>query len=169
MMEGDSADSPDSGFLLSLLTEEQMSLARSSWIGPAPTPDYSYSSNHASRWIFKRVLALGWTPELFGTQDRYIAGRDSGRSEHKVERWGKKYQWMAFHELMARVADNYQILPGHDEDEDQWDAFRRLDSLRDLDPSLPPVNYLDFLNGNENAISWKASELEYLSSPFKES
>lgn len=35
-------------------------------------------------------------------------GRDltKGRDAHKAERFGKKYQWIAHHELLARLADN---------------------------------------------------------------
>jgi len=50
-------------------------------------------------------LRAGW--KLFGSEDRVI-GHGRGREGHKAERWGKKYQWMAYHELLARVADNHQ-------------------------------------------------------------
>lgn len=89
------------------------------------------------RWICKRAHEFGWTPELFGEFDRHCSGHD--RTDHKVERIGKKYQWLAFHELVARMGDNLAYLG------DPWDregaeplAYRsaRQVGLRDIDPSL---------------------------------
>ena len=65
----------------------------------------------AQRWILHRVFELGWTVERFGHFDRYIDYRD-GRAAHKPERIGKKYQWLAYHEFLARVADNFEFRGG---------------------------------------------------------
>jgi hypothetical protein len=60
------------------------------------------------RWILKRVFELGWTVERFGHFDRFAIGYD-GREAHKAERIGKKYQWIAYYEFLARMADNFQF------------------------------------------------------------
>lgn len=52
----------------------------------------------------------------------------SGRNDHEVERIGKKYQWLASYELMARMGDNLEPLP------DQWEDGP--DRLRNIDPSM---------------------------------
>ncbi len=65
------------------------------------------------RYIVKRVFDLGWTVERFGWFDRrYI--KNEGRAAFKSERIGKKYQWIAYHEISALVADHYQYR------EDRW-------------------------------------------------
>lgn len=64
----------------------------------------------AQRWILNRVFDLGWTPRLFGSFDRDVnqyAYR--GREANKPERIGKKYQWIAYHEFLARVSDNFEF------------------------------------------------------------
>jgi hypothetical protein len=50
-----------------------------------------------------RAHELGWTPERFAEFDRQMASHD--RNEHRVERVGKKYQWIAYHELTGCLSD----------------------------------------------------------------
>lgn len=57
--------------------------------------------------VMARVWNLGWRAELLGDLDRAIADRrarltGSGAS---VERYGKKYGWIAYYELVGRLAD----------------------------------------------------------------
>lgn len=85
------------------------------------------------RWMFQKVLQLGWTPELFYDFDSRINER--GRSAQKSERVGKKYQWIALHEILARLADNFAIKDGWSSEylttyKGPWDTYRR-----DIDPS----------------------------------
>lgn len=55
----------------------------------------------------KRIYNLGYNPDLHGKYDTKLQ-RD--RFAHGGrERIGKKYQWIAFHELAAQVADNYPM------------------------------------------------------------
>ena len=62
----------------------------------------TYEAESAKCWVFERVLSLGWTPERFARFDDSHAGDWTGRSGHKAERFGKKYQWIALRELLAR-------------------------------------------------------------------
>ena len=102
------------GQFLSELSEEQHELLTACWQRPArQRQDLRYPSERARRWIVQRTISLGWTPTLFGEFDRYVNYNHSGRSSHKPERFGKKYQWIAYHELLARVADNYHYLSGY--------------------------------------------------------
>lgn len=78
----------------------------------------------ARRWVVMRAHELGWSSELHGRFDARIRG---SRNEHMLERIGKKYQWLALYELVARMSDNLARLPSWDDD----DA-----ALRNLDPSL---------------------------------
>ena len=77
---------------------------------PGEKDEFALPVSIAQRWILKRVFELGWTVERFGRFDRYRAKYgDSGRSAHKPERIGKKYQWLAWHEFLAHMADNLEF------------------------------------------------------------
>lgn len=66
----------------------------------------------AQRWILQRIFELGWTPDLFGVFDAQSRRwGDFGRSAGKPERIGKKYQWIAYHEFLAHVSDNFKFKP----------------------------------------------------------
>ncbi|GLW94048.1 hypothetical protein [Actinokineospora globicatena] len=54
-----------------------------------------------------RVWELGWREKEFGSVDQSIAAnaeRPYG-SKRRVERYGKKYGWIAYHEMVGRLAD----------------------------------------------------------------
>lgn len=63
--------------------------------------------NPAGLWIGRRAYELGWTKDRFPAEPH-----SAGRSKPIVERIGKKYQWIALEELLARLADNYWIKDG---------------------------------------------------------
>lgn len=92
-------------------------------------------AERARRLIFQRCVELGWTPERFGEFDRMISRRDRGRESHKSERFGKKYQWIALFELLARLSDNFTMKTwgGPKTYEGAWQL-----NLRDIDPTIPP-------------------------------
>ncbi|HHW86159.1 MAG TPA: ATP-binding protein [Chloroflexi bacterium] len=83
------------------------------------------------RYVVMRVFDLGWTTDRFGEFDRFYI-RHSGREASKPERMGKKYQWIAYHEIMALVADHFQFRDDQIADtyEGPWQ-----DRFRDIDPS----------------------------------
>lgn len=98
-------------------------------------PKNEFDTGLAQRWIFTRVLNLGFDPEIHGSFDKLVS-RNSYRKEHKAERIGKKYQWIALHEFLAFVSDNYRpIIEPWDYDnkhyQGPWDPF-----VRDIDPSF---------------------------------
>lgn len=126
--------------------------------------DDRYPGERARRWVFMRTLSLGWKPELFGQQDDFLNRRDNGRSAHKAERWGKKYQWMAFHELFARIADNYQPLRGYS-DSAPYEGLHQT-YCRDIDATLPPIDYREFAEEKgETASTWKPSPIRFTKLP----
>lgn len=87
------------------------------------------------RYILWRVFDLGWTVERFGHFDRFTIGYH-GRDASKAERIGKKYQWIAYHEIMALISDNFQYCDEYREGNGDkkyngpWQP-----NLRDIDPS----------------------------------
>lgn len=98
-----------------------------------------YSSERAVCWIFERVLSLGWTPEGFDEWERIYTRERGGRTGHKLERFGKKYQWIALRELLARVADNFHMVDRYAEESGIYEGPWQI-SARDIDPTLPPAD-----------------------------
>ncbi len=94
-----------------------------------PRPD----SQAMRRWVCKRAHDLGWTSERFAMQERNIGS--SGRMEHRVERIGKKYQWIALHELTAHLADHLAYAEFTDDELRVFDGPWNIRG-RDIDPSL---------------------------------
>lgn len=98
-----------------------------------------FSLELAQRWIVHHVFELGWTTERFGDFDYFVNYRMAGRESKKAERIGKKYQWLAFHELLARIADNFHYRgdswDGNSQEyEGTWQTW-----IRDIDPSFLKV------------------------------
>ena len=85
------------------------------------------------RTIFTRVLDLGWTPEKFGDLERRRREERNG----PVERYGKKYQWIAFYEVLGRLADNCQLKERWSDNDDPF-PYEYAEQLvyRDIDPSV---------------------------------
>ncbi|MBF4763373.1 hypothetical protein ISU07_09575 [Nocardioides islandensis] len=111
--------------------------------GPAPTqknhknPLDEVDVNWAGRWIANRAISLGWTTERFESFEQNHNLR-RGREAHKAERFGKKYQWIAHRELLARLADNFH--PSFETWSTKQNAYEGpwVWYGRDFDPTLPP-------------------------------
>lgn len=57
-------------------------------------------------WVFNRCLELGWQQDLHEDVEGNIL-RSHGRTDHRVERIGKKYQHIAFGELIGYLQDHH--------------------------------------------------------------
>ena len=94
-----------------------------------------FNARLIQRYVLWRVFDLGWTVERFGQFDRFVVGY-SGREAAKPERIGKKYQWIAYHEILAHISDHYQY---REQFSVEADARRYegpwQERLRDIDPS----------------------------------
>jgi hypothetical protein len=90
--------------------------------------------NFPCRWVFTRVIELGWTLERFAAFDGEV-NRNNMREDHKAERIGKKYQWIAYHELAARITDHRPFQHDYYSEsyhyEGPWQRY-----FRDIDPSF---------------------------------
>lgn len=103
--------------------------------GYYPDQIANFDSGWGRRWVCKRAHDLGWTSERFADIERY-ARDGGGRNEHRVERIGKKYQWLATYELAARMADHLAMVSYFGSRrvikyEGAWQI-----GLRKIDPSL---------------------------------
>lgn len=88
-------------------------------------------SNVAIKLIIDKY---GYREDKHGAFDQKI-GSGRGRSTVPNERIGKKYQWLALHELLARVADNFKKIEHSWSDnvvnyEGTWEP-----TVRDIDPT----------------------------------
>ena len=118
-------------------------------------------------FIAKRAYQYGWSKNRFPKEP--FSG-DSGRAV--IERIGKKYQWLALEEAMARLADNYWInadlVAGTRRYQCRQDAIIR-DSI---DPTiLPPIGNYSPIQSNFSyppiLIMEDIDELDLASWPYR--
>ena len=107
--------------------------------------------------VYWRIYDLGFSLENFGEIDKWISQENWNRGRYnenprKIDRYGKKYSWIAFFELAGFRQDN-NLLPYH------YDEGRISDA--DIDPSFPDeqqeCNLVieDFLgDGEVSAADW---------------
>lgn len=122
-----------------LLSEEQRTAYETAKAARG-TKEPRLSLDIIQRYIVWRVFDLGWTTDRFGNLDARIDREASyatdSRRSRKSERVGKKYQWIAYHEILAYISDHYQYRTGYD-DHGPRNAYKgtwQL-SIRDIDPS----------------------------------
>ncbi|MDI6850982.1 MAG: ATP-binding protein, partial [bacterium] len=115
-------------------------------------------SNLAVKMIFEE---LGYNIELHGKFDIYVTKNYYyGRTEHKTERIGKKYQWIAFHKVSAMVSDHFPLK------KEPWDYIQKHYKgpwhpyIRDIDPSLLIKND-DHLINSFSINNWLSSNGNY--------
>lgn len=116
--------------------------AHGSKTGPADTGRRSrmkqeFDAMVARRWIVQRAAHLGWTPARFAQYDSRLDGgrRPQNIEQSRKERIGKKYQWIALHELLGYLSDHYRLLQRRTEEiafAGAWQLY-----ARDFDPSQP--------------------------------
>jgi hypothetical protein len=90
-------------------------------------------SNVAVEWIFEKY---GYDAELHGEFDSSI-GSGRGRTSSS-ERIGKKYQWIALHEVLARVSDNCVMKSDQGWQNNETEPYQGTwqPNVRDIDPSM---------------------------------
>lgn len=93
-----------------------------------------YAVDRAQRWIVKRVVRLGWTVARFTDFERTL--RDHGGNRPEFERIGKKYQWIALDELLARLSDNVHHIARWPERITPYRNGADQPFFRDCDPSI---------------------------------
>lgn len=106
------------------------------------------------RFIVSRVLELGWTEERFGTFDRMQAGYS--RSAVSNERVGKKYQWIALAEFLARAADRYPIFDRYVDDAkpQRYSHPGQFAGVFRIDPSI--IRIKEHVQAEKSSTQWWA-------------
>ena len=93
------------------------------------------SPEWAQLWVTKRAYSLGWTKERFPDDGNWAY--TSSRERPLVERIGKKYQWIALYELLARLTDNVWRTSGWgDDDPKQYKNPCQIGFQRDVEPTI---------------------------------
>lgn len=125
-------------------------------LGHLITHGGSYSNpplKKKSRWfLHQRIHELGWNEEQFEAIDNNINSDNWSRhnDDSKVDRYGKKYSWIAYYEL-AGILDDVGLL------QNEWDEYRPIAS--DIDPSFPEKDSsIELLKDNflgDNSINTK--------------
>ena len=119
--------------LMDALTEQQRARFRS--IEATPAREQGVDPKLIQRYVLARVFDLGWSAERFGRFDSLL-GEGQFRASNKAERIGKKYQWIAYHEMLAFLSDHHQLDTGYSDDRSRhrfngpWQINRR-----DIDPT----------------------------------
>ena len=122
--------------------------------------------------ILWRVFDLGWTVERFGNIDKTIDNSncpttddvwDSPGSE-KPEHIGKKYQWIAYHEILAYISDHYQyrVSLGDLRSRNERKRAHQL-RVRDIDPSASLTGASPDRGRIENSVRWHHHEVKIAS------
>lgn len=93
----------------------------------------TFDPRWAQRWVTARAYGLGWTKARFG-EDR--TPPDRGRQRARVERVGKKYQWIALYELLAWLSDTHWVKGTWGEQPKRYSYPTDVAFQRDIDPTL---------------------------------
>lgn len=93
------------------------------------------ASNYAIMLIFSKY---GYDPIKFGWFDSK-AGSGRGR-DVSIERIGKKYQWIAFYEILGQIADQYEAINKYSGDPKKYYGTWH-PNVRDIDPTTDFVSH----------------------------
>lgn len=113
-------------------------------------------------WLVKRAYELGFDANLHGNYDRFAKDWTFRNSDNRIDRIGKKYQWIAFHEIMGILTDNYKYKDdyanngsgGYELFHGTWQSF-----LRNINPSM--IARVKSVDGEDTANSREADEQKW--------
>ncbi|MCY4652151.1 MAG: ATP-binding protein [Dehalococcoidia bacterium] len=141
--------------LMSSLTEEhrsQMKAVLRDRNDTSHSNSYRFDPRWIQRYVLWRVFDLGWTAECFGPFDEWV-NRSHGRNPDKPERIGKKYQWIAYREILAYISDHFQYREVYT---DGMKAYLGTwqEGRRDIDPSCVLASTPGGTSWEGNQPSW---------------
>ncbi len=133
----DLASEPERRFVASLSDRQQREFEA---LNGARAETDRFDLTRATQWMFRRVLEMGYGgAEVYAFDERVAREAwegGEGRQPATIERIGKKYQWIAYFEFLARMADNYYLVSWmSDSPAVRYDVPPQL-RIRDIDPSL---------------------------------
>lgn len=125
------------------------------------------SDQELSNIAISRVFEMGYDIKLHGGFDISINHYD--RHSDVIERIGKKYQWIAFHELMAKLTDNF---PAFDEEKIYTNEYkeymdRKSKNLWDLIKGKEEIEEIEELNEDDHVIKINKIFLPQYTGPWE--
>jgi hypothetical protein len=91
-----------------------------------------HDARFARRYIWQRIVELGWTPERYSDFENSLGYSGRGGSAMKVERISKKYQWIGLHEYLGLLSGALPFKNWNGESYPLRGAWEL--SLKDYDP-----------------------------------
>lgn len=101
----------------------------------------SFDTKIAERWVYNKTIELGYDKDLHSDFDSLVWRSSYSRQRWKIERIGKKYQWIAMYELLARISDNYKFLDDSWSKEEAEFISPQIIHIRDIDPTHIPKSH----------------------------
>ena len=147
-----------------------LGLDQPAWRDPSGTEGASrdrtrlpvFDRSQIERYVLRRVFELGWTTERFGSFD---GSWDSDRiGSPSKESLGRKYQWIAYREVLALIADHfrYREFPADVERSHRYQGPWQ-NWLRDIDPTFtvtpPRGRAWNYRQGNPG-VWWTAGRFD---------
>ncbi len=99
---------------------------------------YDNIVNRHTLWICNKAYGLGWDYNKHGKFDEVFHSRDCSPST--IERIGKKYQWLAYHEYLCNLADNYHYDGMFSNSKENYITIEDMCGYRDSDPTTLVYN-----------------------------
>jgi hypothetical protein len=96
----------------------------------APTPKHSSTTRNARY----STGSSTWAGHLERFKD--IDTRRGWRDDSPVERFGEKYQWIGFYEVLRRITDNRDLSPSRDSEQPQPCRHPQQIVWRNIDPTV---------------------------------
>ncbi len=119
--------------------------------------EHNWTGNDFSGYALRRILDLGYDVSLHSEFDRSIPHK--GRMSHGIERIGKKYQWIAYQEVLALLADNYHWAKETCDGDNSYEGSWQL-AIRDIDPSSLLVGNEPPANRDPTRVWWEPPTYE---------
>jgi hypothetical protein len=113
-----------------------------------------HDARFARRYIWQRIIELGWTPKRYADFENSLGYSGRGREDKKVERISKKYQWIGLFEYLGLLSDSLLFRQWNDIDRPlrgAWELY-----ARDYDPGAVVVVREVLADKKEDPPSWWA-------------
>ena len=115
-----------------------------------------HDARFARRYIWQRIIELGWTPGRYADFESRLGYSWRGRDDKKVERISKKYQWIGLHEYLGLLSDSLLFSPWHSPNRPLRGAWEL--SARDYDPGAALGAQAGLPDQEDSPPSWCAFE-----------
>lgn len=154
-----------------ILSPEQLNTVNQTMI-PYKVKELNSKRNYYNRfptegirnWLIKRSYDLGFDIKLHGRYDEFARGWTFRHSDDRIDRIGKKYQWIAFYEIIGILSDNYKFENKYSYfNENKYEYFNGPweTYLRNINPSIITRKVATDENIDSNSEKWWLTGVDY--------